>query len=318
MVTILLATYNGQAHLAELLDSLLNQTYSDIQIIIRDDCSKDATCSIIASYQHKHPDKIRFIQSDTPSGSALNNFFSLLETDNMQGDYFMFCDQDDYWRPDKVDATLSLMMDTEAGNQEMPVLVHTDLVVADVNLHEIAPSFVRYQDLHPSRCSLNYLLVQNNITGCTMMFNRSLLKLTAGITDTENILMHDWWMGLIATAFGKVVFLDKPTILYRQHGSNEVGAIDVHSRAFFMKQLRRVFIKSSGPMAATLQAERFENRYGHLLTASQREMVNAFAHLSEQGRIKRLRTTLKYKFFMQSRLRTILHLTYNILFRRKV
>lgn len=318
MVTILLATYNGGKYLAKQLDSLLRQTYRDIEIVIRDDCSADATRSIIANYIQKYPEKIRFVHSDSPSGSAKNNFFSLLKTDDLRGDYFMLCDQDDFWLPDKVELTLALMEVTQAKYPEKPVLVHTDLIVADSELNEKAPSFIHYQDLHPSRCSLNYLLVQNNITGCTMMFNRRLLELAADIKDTSDIMMHDWWMGLIASALGKVEFLEIPTILYRQHGGNDVGAIDVFSRAYFIKQLRRVFKPGSGPLEASLQARTFESCFKHLLSDSQREMVDDFAMLMEFGRIKRLRVTLKYRLFMQSRFRSIMHLIYNVLFRKRI
>lgn len=314
MVTILLATYNGEKYLGELIDSLLCQTYKDIRIAIRDDCSKDKTRGIILDYQQKFADTIRFMDSNEPSGSAMNNFFSLLAAVDLEGEYFMFCDQDDYWRPDKVKQTLLLMEETQAGDRSIPVLVHTDLVVADASLSEIAPSFIRYQGLHPSRCGLNYLLVQNNITGCTMMFNRRLLELTAGIKGTDNIMMHDWWMGLIASAFGKVAFLDSPTILYRQHGSNEVGAINIHSLAYIIRTIKKARDPGRGSALSAIQAEKFEYCFGDMLTPRQREMVHTFAHLLESSRPQRLRSRLKYRFFMQRPIMTFLQITHNILF----
>lgn len=314
MVTILLATYNGEKYLGELMNSLLCQTYKDIRIVIRDDCSADNTRSIILDYQQKFPDTVIFVPSDEPSGSAMNNFFALLSIDWLEGEYFMFCDQDDYWLPDKVEKTLSLMQEVQAGDRSIPVIVHTDLIVADGNLDETAPSFIRYQGLHPSRCGLNYLLVQNNITGCTMMFNRRLLELTSGIANTDNIMMHDWWMGLIASAFGKIIFLDFPTILYRQHGDNEVGAINIHSPAYIIRTIKKARDPNRGPNLSALQAEKFECCFGDMLTPEQREMVHTFAHLLETGRPQRLRSRLKYRFFMQRRIMTILQIIHNILF----
>lgn len=318
MVTILLATYNGGKYLRKQLDSLLDQTFADIQIVIRDDCSTDSTRKIISEYQKNYPNKINFINSDNPSGSAMNNFFSLMKTEGLRGDYFMLCDQDDLWLPNKIETTLNALTEIEAENPGKPVLVHTDLVVADGDLRQIAPSFVRYQNLRPQRASLNYLLVQNNITGCTAMFNRTLLELARELPDTRGIMMHDWWLGLIASSLGKVAFIDSPAILYRQHGGNEVGAINVFSRAYFLKQLRRLFNPSSGPLEASIQAEIFADAFGDRLSDSQREMVNIFAHLMELDRIDRLRATLKYRLFMQSRLSTFVHLIYNVLFRSRI
>lgn len=314
MVTILLATYNGEKYLGELLDSLLRQTHRDMEIIVRDDCSEDATPTIIAEYQAEFADKIRVLDSAEPSGSATGNFFELMGADGLRGEYFMFCDQDDVWMPDKVEKTLALMEKTQAGSADKPVLVHTDLIVADDNLNEIARSFIRYQGLHPSRCKLGHLLVQNNITGCAMMINRKLLELALSAGDTMDIMMHDWWIGIIASALGTIAFLDSPTVLYRQHCKNEVGAINIHSLDYVIRTVKKARAPKNGPAASALQAEKFQECFSELLKPEQKEMINAFAHLSEMSRGARLRARLRYRFFMQRRMMTVLLIFYNILF----
>lgn len=313
MVTILLATYNGAKYITGQLNSLLSQTYAETKILIRDDRSTDSTRSIIESYVERYPDKIVLIESETPSGSAKNNFFLLLSAVR-EGNYFMFCDQDDCWLPEKVELTLSLMREREQKEPDIPVLIHTDLIVADDKLQEIAPSFIRYQDLHPSRSSLNYMLTQNNITGCTIMFNRKLLDLALLTVDTRSVIMHDWWLGLLASSLGEVAYLDTPTILYRQHDNNQVGAIDVFSGAYFLKLLRRAFRPGQRSLNPPLQAGAFERCYGQLLSDSHLETIRAYSRFPEMGRLSRLKTTIKYKLYMQSRLRTILSVAYNFIF----
>src|SRR5699024_4749681 len=127
-------------------------------------------------------------------------------------DYLMFADADDFWLPDKVEKTFAKMreMEREAGTG-CPILVHTDLAVADGSLRVIAPSLFRYEKLSPQRNSLRELLAQNNVTGCTVMINRALRKLIR--QAPADAVMHDWWAALAAAAFGRIGVLDEPTIL---------------------------------------------------------------------------------------------------------
>ena len=107
--------------------------------------------------------------------------------------------------------------------QNMPVLVHTDLSVADKHLNIKKRSFFRAQHFNVQNYSFGSTLAQNNVTGCTMMINRTLLNLVKN-TNNSDIIMHDWWGAMIAAAFGRIAFVPEPTILYRQHGANSVGA----------------------------------------------------------------------------------------------
>ncbi|MCL2884649.1 MAG: glycosyltransferase, partial [Oscillospiraceae bacterium] len=143
MIDILLATYNGQAFLPAQLDSLLHQTYQDFLIHIRDDGSADATLQIIEQYKTNYPGKISVLENPIPSGSAKSNFFHLLNEADMSGDYFLLCDQDDVWNPDKVELTLREMTKLEATyGTQTPLLIHTDLAVVDQSLRPLARSFV--------------------------------------------------------------------------------------------------------------------------------------------------------------------------------
>src|SRR4051812_27217503 len=106
LITILLATYNGEQYIEEQLQSLFNQTYTNWRLIIRDDCSTDNTPAVIHEYQHQHSDKIVILPNDGMNLGSILNFNALL-TFARGADYIMFCDQDDKWEKDKIAITFS-------------------------------------------------------------------------------------------------------------------------------------------------------------------------------------------------------------------
>lgn len=303
MVTILLATYNGAKFLPEQLDSLLRQEGSvPFRILIRDDGSSDGTQGILADYCRRYPDRIADISDGAATGSAMRNFERLCAA--CETDYAMFCDQDDVWERTKLADTYALMQEYQQRfGAAIPILVHTDLTVVAADLTELAPSFVRYQHLRPDCNLLHHLLVQNNITGCTMLLNKPLLALAKDGFPPE-ALMHDWWLGLAAAAFGKVAFLDRQTMRYRQHSKNVVGAKQTASAAFVAEA-----VKSSSPKAALLagyrQGAAFLARYGDRLTDEQRGMVKAFVTLPDSPKLTRLARSHRYGLLKHDFLRRL-------------
>lgn len=215
-VEILMATYNGENYIVEQIESLFNQTYKNWSLLIRDDGSKDKTIEIIKNLEKQYPDKIKLLRDDKGGLRARDNFLELLR--NSKENYIMFCDQDDVWLPNKIELTLKKMLEVEDG----PTLIHTDLKVVDKNLNIISNSFWKFQNIDPKRKSYNYLIIQNNITGCTMMINKELADLSN--ENFPNGIMHDWIIGIIASLKGKIDYINIPTILYRQHGNNDTGA----------------------------------------------------------------------------------------------
>lgn len=235
-VEILMATYEGEEYIDEQLQSLLNQTYENWTLLIRDDGSTDKTLEIIQKYEKKKSDRIKLLKDNKGSLGAKDNFLELLK--NSKEDYIMFCDQDDIWLPNKIEITLKKMLKVQEG----PTLIHTDLKVVDKNLNILSNSFWKLQNLDPARISYNYMIVQNNITGCTAMLNRELVNLSKG--EFPNGIMHDWIIGIIAALKGKIDYIEEPTILYRQHSRNSIGAKNYFQLA--VSKLKNIkFIKSS-------------------------------------------------------------------------
>ena len=218
-IDILLATYNGKKYIRELLDSLCNQTYKNIRILVCDDCSNDDTVSIIRKYMEQDS-RIILFQNKENIGS--NKTFEYL-LKKVESKYFMFADQDDVWNIDKVELTYNKLISEKAD------LVFTDLEVVDENLNTINKSFNKLKKYNYiiNKCIKNGYdleILHNTITGCTILSKKKWIKEILLIPENKNIL-YDYWLGLIVALKGKIVYLDKPTIKYRQHINNQVGTL---------------------------------------------------------------------------------------------
>lgn len=228
-VAILLSTYNGEKFLEEQIDSILLQSYKNWSLYIRDDGSSDNTINIINTYT-KNNTNIHFI-NDTKRKGACMSFMWLLNEIN--SDYYMFCDQDDVWLPNKIEISINTIIAAEKKS-DIPIILHTDLIIVDKEKRIISNSFWKYTKLKQNYLSqFNYLGVCNGVTGCTMMLNNKAKQIAFPISSKAP--MHDYWIALKVSQSGKIIYLDTPTILYRQHGKNEVGAKSTDSGYFFAR-----------------------------------------------------------------------------------
>lgn len=236
IIYILMATYNGEKHISEQLDSLLNQTYCDWTLWIHDDNSKDKTVEIIKHYKTKYPDKIKFLDDNLSTGGAKENFTYLLNNIDDNFDYLMFCDQDDVWLENKIEITLNKMLDTEKKDNTVPILIHTDLKVVDEKLNIISESMFKYQKLNiNNQRDIKMISIENIITGCTMMLNRQLVLVSKNIP--KEAIMHDWWIAIITLKQGgRIEFVNQSTMMYRQHSLNTIGSKEIGS-AYYMQRI---------------------------------------------------------------------------------
>ena len=297
MIAILMAVYNGEKYLSEQIDSILTQSESDWQLFINDDCSSDSSYDIAVKYAKEHPERIIVSRNSSPSGSACANFMGMLS--RTDAEYAMFCDQDDVWLPDKIGLTLRKMKELEKTYGNAPLLVHTELAVADRELNITAPSFTRFQGLKPRYNSLNRLLCQNNVTGCTVMMNRALIELVRN-APADKMLMHDWWIALAAAAFGHIGFVDEPLIKYRQHGNNQLGAVNNRS----LKGIAG-FISKSGKAkerinATYRQAECFYSFYNDILSPESRAVINTYIDIPSHSKLSRAAILIKNRYLKQN------------------
>lgn len=292
MVLVLLATYNGQNYIRQMVDSVLAQDYENIRIVLSDDGSRDDTVSILKEYAEKEPQKVTHYQSGQRFGCAQKHFMHLLRTFH-DAPYIMFCDQDDVWHPDKISKTLQKMKQTERS-AHVPAMVHTDLRVVDGELAQIAPSFCAHSNLDGTRLKMHQLLVQNVVTGCTMMVNRPLAELACRAFAEDAMLMHDWWLAILASAVGQTGFLDEATIDYRQHGNNSVGAKNVRSIKYLITRLKTKKMRKS-LMDGAKQAQAFLACYEDLLNPEQIALLKAFSSTRNASVFARDYIYIKYK-----------------------
>lgn len=291
-ITVLLATYNGSKFVRQMIDSVLAQDYADFHLVLSDDGSKDDTPEILEAYACQYPDKITHYRSGMRFGNAQNHFMHLLQQFH-DAPYIMFCDQDDYWHPDKMRKTLAKMKEIEKDS--LPAMVHTDLQVVDGELKQMDPSFMHFSKLKGDRLALNQLLVQNVVTGCTMMLNRALAELACNRMPEGKILMHDWWLALIAAAMGTTGYLNEATIDYRQHGNNVVGAKNTRSASYILNKIKNDGVKSA--MVQTYeQAKIFETCFGSMLSGEARKKVHTYAAMTDKNWFSRRIQFMKHGF----------------------
>lgn len=296
LVSILMASYNGEKYIGEQIQSILGQTFQDFMLYINDDHSNDETFNIIQKYAIRFPDKIIATQSKKNSSNAKFNFINMMIEKN--DDYVMLCDQDDVWLPNKVELTLDRMhkLENQHGKQT-PILVHTDLRVVDENLHTVSESYQYSMNGNFLRCELKHELIQNTLTGCTAMYNCSLSNLISAAPPY--MVMHDWWLMLVACTFGIVDYIDEPTILYRQHEKNSIGAKDVRSVFYKVNKLVNFKDVKRAIEETYLQAQSLFKVYSYQLLPEQRHLVITYCSIPHMSKLRRLKTvlalgTLKY------------------------
>lgn len=309
-IEILLATYNGEKFVADQIRSILEQTHKNIRLIIRDDGSTDGTRAILEFFSRQYPEKILLLPQEKNLGIR-GNFSKLME--HAQTNYVMLADQDDLWLPEKVAKTLEKMKKAEAEHgPRCPLLVHTDLIVTDKNLNTLHQSFWNLSRLRPAQCrSLGQMLVQNNVTGCTMMMNRALLETALPIP--AECIMHDWWLALVAAAFGHIYCVSESTMLYRQHGNNAIGACLQHKSLW--RKIMEKKILSKRRRSPTLheldkckQANAFLQRFEKKLSPHQKALLDSYLKLRERKRIKNSYLILKYGFFTNDPIKNALRI----------
>lgn len=295
-INILMATYNGSKYVRQQIDSILAQSFQDYHLILSDDGSKDDTSKILDEYAQRYPDRITHHCSGRKFGCAQKHFMYLL-TQFHDAPYIMFCDQDDHWHSDKVQKTYEKMKQIE-GDPAIPAMVHTDLRVVDGDLNEIDGSFMHYSKLHGEMLTLEHLLVQNVVTGCTMMINRSLAELSVTTPEDVDMRMHDWWIAILAAATGNVGFLNEATMDYRQHGNNVVGAVNKRSLGYLLSRAKLSNIVKA-MQRSYRQAESVFEVFGDRIPEEKRRLIAAYGELQKKGYLERRYIFMKFGFYKQ-------------------
>ncbi|MGB8450970.1 MAG: glycosyltransferase [Anaerocolumna sp.] len=322
-VNIIMATYNGEKYIREQIESILKGNYDNWKLWIFDDGSTDGTNCIVDEYICRFPDKIMYQHNVNNKGVTLNFLEGVqfaAEYNNKLSeeaglikedydtqpvtiiDYYMFCDQDDVWMTDKICKTMMQMKKIEKKfGQDYPVAVFTDALVVDNNLNMLNQSFYKSSRLDTRKVDLPHIMMENKLIGCTVMFNESLQRLMC--KQPVHARYHDWWVALIAAAFGHISFLPAVTLFYRQHGDNAVGTQNF--RSYINDRITSLAKQKEVIYETALQADEFYRMYEAQMPAEQKMQVYSMANILNESWIKRRHLVLKFGFMKTGILRNL-------------
>ncbi|HHD7449001.1 TPA: glycosyltransferase family 2 protein [Streptococcus agalactiae] len=288
-VNILMATYNGEKFLAQQIESIQKQIFKEWNLLIRDDGSSDKTCDIIRNFTAKDS-RIRFInENEHHNLGVIKSFFTLVNYE--VADFYFFSDQDDVWLPEKLSVSLEA---AKHKASDVPLLVYTDLKVVNQELNILQDSMIRAQS-HHANTTLLPELTENTVTGGTMMINHALAEKWFTPND---ILMHDWFLALLAASLGEIIYLDLPTQLYRQHDNNVLGARTMDKRFKILREGPKSIFTRYWKLIhdSQKQASLIVDKYGDIMTVTDLELIKCFIKIDKQPFMTRLRWLWKYGY----------------------
>lgn len=213
-LVVLLCSYNGSRYLPDQLDSILQQRDCVQTIVISDDGSSDGSCDTLQLYAASHQQVFWRLG---PAQGFVRNFFSLINDVSITGEYFALADQDDLWQPDHLARAMRSLATVPA---DVPALYASRTRLINEVGHPIG-----WSPHHPRAPAFHNALIQNIASGNTMVFNRAARDLLAQLGTHAMPVWHDWALYQVVTACGGQVFYNQePSVRYRQHGGNAIGA----------------------------------------------------------------------------------------------
>ena len=279
-VAILLCTKQGEAFLQEQLDSIGRQTHTSWAVYASDDGSQDATPAILQDFKRRVGErKLAILRG--PHMGFVANFLSLVCNPEIDADFYAYADQDDIWEDDKLARAVHFL-------QTVPGSVPAVYCSRTSNVDE-TNTCIGHSPLFTKPPGFANALVQNIGGGNTMVFNHAACQLLRLAGPDVQVATHDWWTYLLVTGCGGHVFYDPaPTVRYRQHGLNLVGADDGWSARLYRARLlfQGRFVKWTDQHLAALQ------RVEHRLTPQNKCLLAEFAQARQSTVIRRI-TSLK-------------------------
>lgn len=235
-ILIMMATYNGEKYIAKQLDTIINQTYTNWELIIRDDISTDNTLSIIKDYAKKD-NRIKYILSDSQKHGAYYNFFGLINYVKKikKYDFYMFADQDDEWDNTKIEEYLKFY-DSKV-NTDIPIVIYGNMRIIDENGEVVFQNMDELTGIGYTNVITSFFA--HKAYGCTVLFNFELLKSLPVIENNDLVLgylSHDNFVTKWAGIFGEVYFLPLTTMGYRRYNENVTSK---HSYDYGLKRIFR-------------------------------------------------------------------------------
>lgn len=255
-IEILLATYNGEKYVGEQIDSIINQTYNNWELLIRDDNSKDGTLEILKEYEKKDK-RIKVIEDKKGNLGFVKNFEELLN--NSKEDWVMFSDQDDYWLENKIEKYVAILNASSEDILKKPMLIHSNSFICDDNLEIIKDEFINSKIANKYNEDDFYFAYF--VQGSTVLINRAIIDLA--LPFSKNVTVHDRYFHLLAEFLGKRIFINESLIKYRQHSNNKIGAKSsviskILKKRYFHTEDRELILEIQKKYKDNLETEQIE------------------------------------------------------------
>ena len=263
-VSVVIANYNSARTIAETLDSVLAQDYRPLDIVVVDDGSTDDSLQALQPYR----ESVRvFTQANAGPAAARNTALQ-----HARGELVAFADADDVWLPGKVQRASAAL----ARCGDRPALYGSAQMLVDEALRPLGPTAP-----WPAGASFQGALTENIITGCTAALNVPAVRLLQRAGAVQGVRFHDWWCYLVISAFGEVVYDDQPTLLYRQHGRNQIG----HGAGWWgrQRQIVRFLLRNDWVGILLAQVQALDSHFGTQLPAEARGLLDRYFARSEGG-----------------------------------
>lgn len=259
-VIVMMSTYNGERYLPEQINSILQQKDVKVILLVRDDGSQDKTLDILEEYSQRYDNVSYFTGNNLRScGSFMN-----LVKESPDAPYYAFSDQDDVWLENKLSMALKLL---KQETENIPLLYYSNLVITDENLIQKGMYFKKKLSIENKYSSL----VEYTCTGCTMVFNKLLRDLLL-VNSMPDCTMHDAWINMICSLFGKCIYDNNGYILYRQHENNVIGSsVRTDKLLTLLSRIKRLTDKKLQPRLRN--AISFYRIYGDRLSSEDLEKV---------------------------------------------
>lgn len=274
LVSIAVATYNGEKYLREQLDSIYNQTYKNIEVIVCDDCSSDKTVEILEEYCKKF--RLKYFVNETNLG-FVKNFEKAISL--CSGDYIALSDQDDVWTENKIETLLKNIADN--------LLIHSDCELIDANGKTIKKFWKG--EIKSHKCFEDFLF-SNAVTGCTTLFKKDLLSYV--LPFPERLAYHDWYLAIVAAKLNQILYISDVLTKYRQHIEQDTGTKKP-------SKLQSLFVD---------KINRFRGKKIHRVIAYEKHLKNLNSIINLRFFKNEQRTIIEAKNYFENYLSSPIHL----------
>lgn len=309
-VLILMASYNGEEYIEEQIQSIMAQTFKNWILWIQDDGSTDRTVNIIKNYMNVDT-RIR-LTVNTGIHGPYYNFHSLINTakETEAHDYYMFCDHDDVWFPDKIE---KMVRTAFVRGKDIPILVYANMCIIDGNGN------ITEDDVNQKlamECKGQWDLFYNHrVYGCNSLFNRALFDIVPEVDvsaqrELVSILCHDNYYAKFAAVYGELIYLDEITMSYRRYGKNvtaahsyDYGIIRIMKRMGNISSLAKDHARTYSQSLYTIEV--MQNSSKPVLQADKAAVLSEIKNTMLDGGIGACRCFLKYKVSCGIRVRAI-------------